>query len=129
MPLWLQGMTTDYLPSAQTSSTMPLDSMLTTLATGVGLIGLCSAPALSSAVKRFTRRQERKQDVYEDEDGSASPESMVAYSAKIPKALALTSAGVGLAVSTTLLVISSSTHDELVLSGLGIGAWVSLIDP
>jgi hypothetical protein len=120
-------MATDYLPSAQTPITMPLDSMLTTFATGVGLIGLCSAPALSSTVKRFTRRQERKQDVYEDEDGSATPESMAAYSAKIPKALVLTSAGVGLAVSTTLLVISSGTHGEPVLDGLGIGAWVSLI--
>lgn len=77
------------------------------IATGLGLVGLVSAPALSTFILQLTRREPRP-DSYEDSDGKATPESLRTYSAKWPKtfvvlfALLATGSSIALAVLTTL---------------------------
>lgn len=55
-------------------------------ATGLGLIGLVSISAIVSLALQLAT-SELRQDTYEDEDGKATPESIKAYSAKLPKTL------------------------------------------
>lgn len=101
-------------------------SMPAAVGTGIALIGLCSIPAVSDILRRFTRRA-AKQDTYEDEDGKASPESIKAYSARLPKSLALLSAATGCAISIACLFLSAHSDDQLPLvSVLSIAAWVCL---
>lgn len=107
---------------------MPLgdnsNSMLRVFETGIALIGICSVPALGSTVIRL-RRRDAKQDVYEDGDGKATPESVKAYSGKLPKSFVVASASVGLAISIALLIISPHANDRLLIDSLSIGSWVS----
>ncbi|KAL2165366.1 hypothetical protein VTH06DRAFT_664 [Thermothelomyces fergusii] len=109
---------------------MPLrdsDSMLKVLGAGFAIIGLCSVPALGSTVARL-RKRDAQQDTYEDGDGKASPESLRAYSARLPKALAVVSAGVGLAVSIVLLVLSAAhARGQVLTSSLDIASWALLL--
>lgn len=102
--------------------------MLKTIGAGIALIGLCSVPAADSIVTRLNRR-DAKQDTYEDGDGKATPESVKAYSAKLPKSLTLISAAAGLAVSVALLVISPRARGRLLIDSLSTGAWVSRGSP
>jgi hypothetical protein len=108
---------------------MPFDassSMLKAIGTGIALIALCSAPAAGSIVTRL-RKRDARQDTYEDGDGKATPESLKAYSAKLPKSLALASAAAGLAISIALLVISPHAKGRLLIDSLSTGAWVSRV--
>lgn len=108
---------------------MPFDdasnssSMLKAVGTGIALIGFCSAPALGSIVTRLSKR-DAKQDTYEDGDGKATPESVKAYSARLPKSLVLASGAAGLATSIALLVISPHQEGRLLIDSLSTGAWV-----
>ncbi len=106
--------------------TMPLDasgSMLKAVGTGIALIGLCSAPALGGIVTRLNKRDVH-QEVYEDGDGKATPESMKAYSARLPKSLVVASGASGLVISIALLVISPRAEGRLLIDSLTSGAWV-----
>ncbi|KAK4042218.1 P-loop containing nucleoside triphosphate hydrolase protein [Parachaetomium inaequale] len=102
------------------------NSMLKAVGTGIALIALCSAPALSSTVARLNRRDAR-QDSYEDGDGKALPESLKAYSAKLPKSLIVASGGAGLAISIALLSISPPAEGRLLVDSLTTGAWGLLL--
>jgi hypothetical protein len=99
------------------------DSMLIAAGTGIAFIGLCSVPALGTVATRLGKRDAR-QDAYEDADGKASPESVRAYSAALPKSVVLASGAAGLGVSIVLLVISP--HAEgLLVDSLSTASWVS----
>ncbi|KAK5657119.1 hypothetical protein OQA88_3647 [Cercophora sp. LCS_1] len=84
------------------------DALLALFVTGVAIIGLCSLPAVSAVVTRLGKRDAR-QDIYSDADGTATPESMKAFSAKLPKAALLFLAAHGLPVS--ILIVLLSRHD------------------
>jgi hypothetical protein len=100
-------------------------SSLTIIETGIALIVLCSIPAASGFAKQLGRR-DVKQDTYEDEDGKATPESIKAYSAKLPKTLVLLSAAGGCAVSIAHLLLPLRADIFPLLNVLlGIAAWVS----
>lgn len=108
---------------------MPHDPMVVAVATGLGIILLVSIPAVFTFISQLTTRQP-KQDAYEDKDGRATPESVAAYSAKLPKILivlfaALTcSTGIATAVLATLHI----GQDGLFLENwLSAGASVSKI--
>ncbi|KAJ4296949.1 hypothetical protein N0V88_003865 [Collariella sp. IMI 366227] len=103
------------------------DSMLNIVGTGTALIGLCSVPAVGSITTKLSRRRDVKQDGYEDADGKATPESVKAYSAKLPKSVVLASAGAGLCVSIALLVISPHENGRLMIDSLTTGAWALLL--
>jgi len=101
------------------------DSLLALFGTGVAIIGLCSLPAVSATTTRLTRAEPRA-EIYEDEDGRASPESMRAFSTKVPKALILFFAATGLPISIALLLLTlhdpAITLESLVLI---VAAWVT----
>lgn len=73
-----------------------------------------------------------KSELYEDEDGAATPESQKAYSIKVQNVLAtiVTSAGLGVAVANAVLGTLDAPHS---LDGsafedgwFGVGIWVRL---
>ncbi|KAL2155016.1 hypothetical protein VTH82DRAFT_3692 [Thermothelomyces myriococcoides] len=101
-------------------------SMLKVFGAGLAVIGLCSVPALGSTVARL-RKRDAHTDTYEDGDGKASPESLKAFSARLPKALAVVSAGAGLAISTVLLVISAHAEGQVLTSSLDMASWALLL--
>ncbi len=94
-------------------------------AAGTALIGLCSITAVGSIGTRINHGDAKKQDTFEDADGKATPESVKAYSAKLPKSLVLLSAGAGCGISIALLVLSPRAEGRLLINSLGTGAWVS----
>lgn len=105
------------------------DPMVVAVATGLGIILLVSIPAFLTLTLQLTTRQP-KQETYEDKDGKATPESVTAYSAKLPKTLialfaALTcSTGIATAVLATLHI----GQDGLFLENwLSAGASVSIM--
>ncbi|KAK0632070.1 hypothetical protein B0T14DRAFT_20538 [Immersiella caudata] len=103
------------------------DSLLALFGTGVAIVGLCSLPAVSSITTRLTR-PEPKAEIYEDEDGRASPESMRAFSTKVPKALILLFAAAGLPISVALLFLT--LHDPVITLEslvLIVAAWGALL--
>ncbi|KAL1844357.1 hypothetical protein VTJ49DRAFT_36 [Mycothermus thermophilus] len=108
---------------------MPVDDsgfMLNAIGAGTALIGLCSVPAAGDIVARL-RKRDAKPDTYEDGDGKATPESVKAYSARVPKSLVLISAAAGLAVSVALLVISPLGQRRLWVDSLGTAVWAVAI--
>lgn len=105
------------------------DPMLAAFGTGIALIGLCSAPAAASLVTRIAggKHNAKKEDTYEDADGKATPESVKAYSAWLPKSLVLGSASAGCGVSVALLALSPRAEEDpgrLLVAALGAAAWV-----
>lgn len=103
--------------------------MVVAVATGLGIILLVSIPAVFTFILQLTTRQP-KQDTYQDKDGKATPESVAAYSAKLPKTFivffaALTcTTGIATAVLATLHI----GQDGLFLENwLSAGASVSKI--
>jgi hypothetical protein len=72
-----------------------------------------------------------KSELYEDEDGTATPESQKAYSTKVQNVLAtiITSAGLAIAIANAVLGTLEAPHS---LNGsafedgwFGVGIWVS----
>jgi hypothetical protein len=100
--------------------------LLALFGTCVGVIGLCSFPSLSAVAARLTK-PDVKQETYEDADGKATPESMKAFSAKVPKTIILLLAATGLPISIALLLLTlhdlAITLESLVLI---VAAWVRL---
>lgn len=107
------------------------NSTIVAVATGLGVIGLVSLPAISIFVLQLTTH-EPKQNTYEDKDGKATPDSVKAYSAKVPKSLIVLFAALGFAtaISTAVLATIHVERDGLFLENwLGAGASVSYTHP
>lgn len=103
------------------------ESLTIAVAASLGLIGLVSLPAVSTFVLQLATH-ELKQDSYEDEDGKATPDSLRAYSTKLPKFLTLLFAALGFAtaIATGVLTTLHLRDDGLFLENwLGAGASVS----
>lgn len=90
-------------------------------ATGLGLVGLVSIPAIINLAIQLTTR-EPKQDTYEDEDGKATPESIKAYTAKLPKTLIAIFAVI---TSATSIVTAVLTTLHIGIDGLFLENWLS----
>lgn len=103
------------------------DPMVVAVATGLGIIVLVSIPAVFTFILQLTTRQP-KQDTYEDKDGKATPESVTAYSAKLPKTLIVLFAALtcGTGIATAVLATLNIGQDGLFLENwLSAGASVS----
>ena len=101
------------------------ESLVAGVGTGLGVIAICSIPSISSVL----RRKETRQAIYEDADGKSTPESMKAYSAKVPKAAIVLLSVLGCAgsLATSVLVTLRLAHDGLFLEDwLSSAAWVRL---
>lgn len=110
---------------------MHYDPMVAAVATGLGIILLVSAPAIFTFTLQLTTRQPR-QDTYEDRDGKATPESVTAYSAKLPKTLIVLFAALVCGTGTATAVLSTLHigQDGLFLENwLSAGASVSKLRP
>jgi hypothetical protein len=101
---------------------MSSDSTLPAVGTGFAVIILCCIPSLSALVAQLSTREPRR-DIYEDADGKATPESMKAYTAKLPKTFVLLFAAIGCSLSLAIAV--PSVHRDWILKNwLSATAWV-----
>jgi hypothetical protein len=97
--------------------------------TGLGLILLCTVPALflsSSSILRS--KQYGLLTIYEDKDGVATEQSAAEFSAKSPKIAIITLSLLGLSVSLSIAVLGTLglTEDGLFIANwINCGAWVS----
>ncbi|KAL6919458.1 hypothetical protein FSST1_003484 [Fusarium sambucinum] len=101
-----------------------LDVVLT--GAGLGLVALTTAPALVAVIDQL-RKRTPKDNFYEDIDGKSTPESIAAFSNRLPKILILVSSATGLGTSIAVSVLSSlhSSSNELLLENwLLTGAWL-----
>jgi hypothetical protein len=97
-------------------------------AAGLGVVGLCSIPTAIGLVSQLVKR-EKKQEIYEDEDGKATAESVKAFSNGLSRFLMLLFAAGGTAISIVLGVISPSHLDKFLENWLNVGAWVRFVTP
>jgi hypothetical protein len=104
------------------------NSLLLVVGTGLSVIGLCSLPALVGLFLQLSRKEKKKNEIYEDGDGKATPESVKAFSTKTPKALIVLFGLLGAAISIVLAVLSTGAEGAPVPleNWLTAGAWVSL---
>ena len=99
-------------------------------AAGLGVVSVCTAPALISIYKRFGGKKaygyQNGNALYQDEDGTATEKSQQEFSTIIPRSVALIAALGGLLVSTATSVLRTrSPEDTLAVeSWLAFGSWV-----
>lgn len=97
-------------------------------ATGLGLISLCTIPALWNLMSSVSSSKKYcLPKVYIDKDGTATEESTAKFSAKIPKAVIAVLTILGFSIATTIAVLGtlSLNKDALYLANwINCGAWV-----
>lgn len=98
------------------------DSIAVAVATGLGIIGLVSIPAVLTSTLHFTARRQPKQDTYEDEDGKATPDSVAAYSARLPKTLIVLFAALACSTGIATAVLATLPPGQ---DGLFLQVWLS----
>ena len=99
--------------------------------TGLGLVGLATAHALVAAINQL-RKRTPKDNFYEDVDGKSTPESIAAFSNRLPKLFILAFSVTGFGTSTAISVLSSlhtPSGDLFLKNWLIAGAWVSGLKP
>ncbi|KAL1849599.1 hypothetical protein VTK73DRAFT_9851 [Phialemonium thermophilum] len=103
------------------------DSTLQIVGTGLAIVAVCSVPSVTSLVLQLRKRERNTDEIYEDEDGKATPESMKAYSAKLPKALILLFALVGTGLSIAIGLVSTSDEGLALENWLTLAGWAALL--
>ncbi|KAI1033692.1 hypothetical protein LB505_008194 [Fusarium chuoi] len=103
-----------------------IDVILT--GTGLVVVALATTPALATAVTQLRKRTARD-NFYEDADGKSTPESLAAFSNRLPKVFILALSAVGLGTSISISVLHSlSQSDSLLLKNwLIAGAWALIL--
>jgi hypothetical protein len=97
--------------------------------TGLGLVALATAHALVAAINQL-RKRTPKDNFYEDVDGKSTPESIAAFSNRLPKLFILALSVTGFGTSTAISVLSSlhASSGELFLKNwLIAGAWALIV--
>ncbi|RBQ81954.1 hypothetical protein FVER53590_00524 [Fusarium verticillioides] len=109
---------------------MSVPNNVDVILTGTGLVVVASAttPALATAVTQLRKRAARD-NFYEDADGKSTPESLAAFSNRLPKVFILALSAVGLGTSIAISVLHSlSQSDSLLLKNwLIAGAWALIL--
>jgi hypothetical protein len=99
---------------------------LAVAAAGLAISGLTTLPAVVALVTR-SREARQKDEIYRDEDGEATPESVAAFSTKWRRTFVLLWAGAGLSCQIALVVIAEAGKKKFFLHNwLTTGAWVRL---
>ncbi|GKU04827.1 unnamed protein product [Fusarium langsethiae] len=96
---------------------------------GLGLVALATIPALVAVINQL-RQRTPKDNFYEDIDGKSTPESIAAFSNRLPKILILVSSAIGLGTSIAVSALSSlhgSYNEFLLKNWLLAGAWVLIV--
>lgn len=103
------------------------DDFPTLFEAGTALVGLLTLRAASALVDRLNNR-DAKQEIYEDDDGRATPESMKAFSTTRPKIAIVSFSVIGLVISILLVLVTQRdtvvTLENLVLIA---ASWVSVL--
>jgi hypothetical protein len=101
---------------------------------GLFLVALATIPAASSIASRLVRWKQHTGyqslwELYQDEDGSATEESMKAFSDRIQRWSIACCAATGFLLSLALVVVGAvyPPHRLCVELWLQIGIWVSLV--
>ncbi|KAF5978089.1 ATP-dependent bile acid permease [Fusarium coicis] len=109
---------------------MSVPNTIDVILTGTGLVvvALATTPALATAVTQLRKRAARD-NFYEDADGKSTPESLAAFSNRLPKVFILALSAVGLGTSIAISVLHSlSQSDSLLLKNwLIAGAWALIL--
>lgn len=97
-------------------------------AAGLGIVGAFSVPTVVT-IARQIRKGAPKDNFYEDRDGKATPESIAAFSNRIPRAAILLFASLGLATSISISVLTTlDAQDGLFLENWMVTAsWVRIL--
>ncbi|KAF4498142.1 ATP-dependent bile acid permease [Fusarium agapanthi] len=90
--------------------------------TGLVVVALATTPALATAVNQLRKRTARD-NFYEDADGKSTPESLAAFSNRLPKVFILALSAVGLGTSIAISVL----HSLLLKNWLIAGAWALIL--
>ncbi|KAI1031429.1 hypothetical protein LB504_000454 [Fusarium proliferatum] len=103
-----------------------IDVILT--GTGLVVVALATTPALATAVTQLRKRTARD-NFYEDADGKSTPESLAAFSNRLPKVFILALSAIGFGTSIAISVLQSlSQSDSLSLKNwLIAGAWALIL--
>ncbi|KAK1750100.1 ATP-dependent bile acid permease [Echria macrotheca] len=91
----------------------------------LGISALASLPAVAGLIGR-ARKDKRGDDIYEDEDGKATPESAARFSNRLPKIAVLLWAAFGLALQIAYSVVWGARfpgHTENLWNWLAVAAW------
>lgn len=97
------------------------------VAAGLVVIVLFSVPSVSSILHQLSKGEKKSDEIYEDEDGKATAESVKAFSAKVPKTSILLFAAVGLGLSLALGILSTSDEDLGIENWLSVAGWVCFL--
>lgn len=95
-------------------------------AAGLGIVGFFTIPSILTIVRQI-RKGAPKDNFYQDRDGKATPESIAAFSNRVPKALILlfASLGLGTSISISVLTALDPARDGLLLENWMVTAsWV-----
>ncbi|KAL2675266.1 hypothetical protein Neosp_011449 [[Neocosmospora] mangrovei] len=91
--------------------------------TGLALVALATTPALVAVIAQL-RNRTPKDHFYEDEDGKSTPESIAAFSNRLPKAFILASSTIGFGTWIATSIFSSlELSSKLLENWLIAGAW------
>ncbi|KAF5027574.1 hypothetical protein F66182_316 [Fusarium sp. NRRL 66182] len=93
--------------------------------TGLAIVALATTPALITSITQL-RKRTPKDNFYEDVDGISTPESVAAFSNRLPKIFILLLATTGLGTSITISVLSAlDPHSNALLlkNWLIAGTW------
>ncbi|KAF5002170.1 hypothetical protein FGRMN_546 [Fusarium graminum] len=96
---------------------------------GLAVVALATTPALVTAITQL-RNRTVKDNFYEDIDGKSTPESIAAFSNRLPKIFILALSAIGLGTSIAISVLSSlNSHvDALLLKNwLTTGTWAFIL--
>jgi hypothetical protein len=96
----------------------------------LGLVFLLTFPSVSAIISHF-RETKSKSEIYEDKDGTASKESMAAYSAKAPKTLLSFFTIIGFLTATSLALLGTLNRDHdltFIQNWLNAAQWVCTRD-
>jgi hypothetical protein len=94
--------------------------LLAVSATGLGLVGVLTTPTVVT-IARQIRLGAPKDNFYQDRDGKATPESIAAFSNRIPRAFILLFASLGLATSISISVFTTIAQAQ---DGLFLENWL-----
>ncbi|KAG5809758.1 hypothetical protein H9Q74_003560 [Fusarium xylarioides] len=97
--------------------------------TGTGLVvALATTPALATVVTQIRKRTARD-NFYEDADGKSTPESLAAFSNRLPKVfiLALSAFGLGTSIAISALYSLSQSDSLLLKNWLIAAAWALIL--
>lgn len=119
---------------AQSPAQQPIDrthiQSIAVSSVGLALVVIATLPSALAAVSHFRRKDKATAELYEDQDGVATEESMVKYSAKWPKTFLSVFATLGFAFATAsavLATVNQSGTFVLIQNWLSFLQWVFVV--